>query len=76
MCACNLTCREPHVCLGVGVGMHGVDQVLGVQFNHCHNQRSTTAHAEERLVDRLFATADLLGLDSSVKYNKFLRNVW
>lgn len=50
-------------------------RVLGCQWNQCHLLKSTAAHAEERLIDRLFATADLCGLDHSVKYNKFLKDV-
>jgi len=45
-------------------------RIIGCQWNHCHLMKSTAAHAEERLIDRLFATADLCGLDHSVKYNK------
>jgi len=48
--------------------------VLGVAFNQCVLNRSTAAHAEERLIDRLFATSDLLDLDAK-KYNKLLHDV-
>lgn len=49
-------------------------RIIGCQWNHCHLMKSTAAHAEERLIDRLFATADLCGLDHSVKYNKVRGN--
>lgn len=48
----------------------GVHRVLRRSLS----QQSTAAHAEERLVDRLFATADLLGLPPT-KYNELLSRV-
>jgi hypothetical protein len=34
-------------------------RVIGCEFNHCILLKSTSAHAEERLVDYLFKTAGM-----------------
>lgn len=68
--------REPG---GHNIAAMAVDsttgQILGIEFNNCLAFRSTTHHAEERLIDRLFATADLTIAASRTKYNKLLNNV-
>jgi len=50
-------------------------KIIGCEFNHCVLLKSTTAHAEERLIDYLFKTAETCGLEPTVKYSEFLRHV-
>lgn len=49
-------------------------RVIGCEFNHCILLKSTSAHAEERLVDYLFKTAESCGLEPA-KYSEFLADV-